>query len=616
MLAKAGGNMRLDANELYLFNNGVNAYAYRALGCHRFSSENGDVHRFAVYAPNARSVSVVGDFNSWDRDNAVMERCGSTGVWEAFLYGVHRLDRYKFAILAENGEWLYKADPFAFYSQLRPDTASVVYELDGYDWSDAEYMSRRAHNNVHSSPMSIYEVHLGSWRHGKTYLELADELVDYVRDLGYTHIELLPVCEHPLDDSWGYQVTGFFSITSRYGTPHDFMYFIDKCHAAGIGVIVDWVGAHFTRDAHGLRMFDGSCVFENPDWRRSEQKQWGTLLFDYGRSEVKSFLISSVMFLFKEFHIDGIRADAVSCMLYHDFARKDGEWIPNVYGGRENLEAIAFLKELASTKNRECRDAILIAEESTSFPKVTGRVEEGGLGFDFKWDMGYMNDTLSYMSLDSIYRRYHHDKLTFSMCYAFSEHFVLAFSHDEVVHGKHTLIGRMCGSYYDKFAQLRLLYMYQYTHPGKKLVFMGQEFGQFAEWDFRKSLDWNLLDYESHRRMLEFSKALNAFYAGESTLYELDDGWDGFRWVSVDDAENSVIAYIRRSRTGREVLCVMNFTPVRRENYPISIGREASFKRLFSSDEERFGGQAAFDGTTCGCVSLGCFEGAVFDITE
>jgi len=570
----------LDETAVYLFNQGKNVYAYRELGCHRVEEEK-DTYRFAVWAPGARAVSVVGSFNGYDASAAPMQRFGETGVWSCCVGNVHKGDTYKFAIQTATGQMLYKADPFAFFAQHRPDTASVVWDSEGYIWKDAAHMEARKKANAHTAPMNIYEVHLGSWRKGLDYEALAYELVNYVVDMGYTHIELMPLSEYPLDDSWGYQVTGYYAITSRYGTPEQFKALVDACHRAGIGVILDWVPAHFTRDAHGLRRFDGTALFEHPDSRRGEQPEWGTMVFNFARSEVRGFLISNAVFLLKEYHIDALRVDAVTSMLYLDYGR-GGNYLPNEQGGRENLDAISFFCELSETVHRECPGALLIAEESTAFPRVTAPAKDGGLGFDLKWNMGWMNDTLSYCKLDSIYRRYHHDKLTFSMCYAFTEHYVLPFSHDEVVHLKNSLIGRFPGSYDEMFLQLRMLYMYQYAHPGKKLLFMGGEFGQFAEWDFRRSLDWHLLDYPQHAALREFVKSLNRLYRSTPALYSRDDGWEGFHWRVVDNAAESVIAFSRFGEDG-EILCLFNFTPVPRSPYGIPLSGEAKLTRLLSS---------------------------------
>ena len=580
----------LDQTELYLFNEGKNAYAYRALGCHRVIMEDGEpAYRFAVWAPNALSVSVVGTFNDWNINADVMRPCSTTGVWQAHVRDACEGDLYKFAIYTQNEELIFKADPFAFYSELRPDTASIIWNENTYTWHDGEYMAERPRRGAeaHTRPMSVYEVHLGSWRKGMDYETLADELADYVEEMGYTHVELMPLGEYPLDDSWGYQTTGYFSATSRYGDPNGLKLLIDSLHSRGIGVILDWVAAHFTKDDHGLRLFDGTALYEHADSRRSEQPQWGTLQFNYERSEVVSFLVSNAVFWLNEYHIDGLRADAVSCMLYLDFGKEGMGYLPNRYGGRENLGAIDFLKTLSTAVHREAPGALLIAEESTAFDGVTRSVSNGGLGFDFKWNMGWMNDVLSYMKQDSLYRKYSHDKLTFPMCYAFSEHFILPLSHDEVVHLKNSLIGRMKGNYDEMFMQLRELYMLQYAMPGKKLLFMGGEFGQFSEWNFKTSLDWMLLDYEHHAALREFVKALNAVYKHNAPLYRDDDSWAGFEWRRAEDALHSIIAFSRMDDDGNELLCVFNFTPVEHGAYPIRMPYNCRLKRVMSSIERK-----------------------------
>ncbi|MBR0026345.1 MAG: 1,4-alpha-glucan branching protein GlgB [Clostridia bacterium] len=580
----------LDNTELFFFNEGNSAYAYKSLGCHRKKRGQKEVWRFAVWAPNARAVSVIGTFNNWNSYEHPMRPCGSTGVWELHIGTAHAGDLYKYAIVQPDGQMAYKADPYAVKAEKRPGTASVVYELTSYPWTDKDYYKKKKKIDPYHSPMSIYEVHLGSWKEGLNYREMAERLPEYVSDMGYTHIELMPLSEHPLDMSWGYQVTGYYAITSRYGSPEDLQYFVDCCHAKGLGVIMDWVPAHFPRDAHGLRRFDGTALYENPDDRRGEQPQWGTMLFDYGRTQVQSFLISNAVYFLKEYHIDALRVDAVSCMLYHDYGKENGEWLPNEYGGRENLDAIAFLRKLAQTVGREVPGSLLMAEESTSFPQVTAPPEAGGLGFNFKWNMGWMNDTLDYMSMDSVYRKWHHDKLTFSLYYAFSENFVLPFSHDEVVHGKRSLIGRMPGDYWQQFAQLRLLFGYQYGHPGKKLMFMGCEFGQFIEWNFNQSLDWLLLDYPKHREMQEYVRALNHFYKKNPPMYECDTGWDGFEWMQVDDRDQSIAIFTRKDKKGNEILCAYNFTPVPHGDYRIGSDRAVALKELLNSDDPKFGG--------------------------
>ena len=578
----------LDQTELYLFNEGKSAYAYRALGCHRVTMEDGGAaYRFAVWAPNALSVSVVGSFNNWDVNANIMEPCFTTGVWQAHIRNACAGDLYKFAIYTADEQLIFKANPFAFYYQIRPYTATVIWDCDSYAWHDEGYMRHRPYRgaNIHTSPVSIYEVHLGSWRKGLDYAALAPELADYVEEMGYTHVELMPLSEYPLDDSWGYQTTGYYSATSRYGDPNGLKALIDAFHSRGIGVILDWVAAHFTKDAHGLRLFDGTALYEHADPRRSEQPQWGTLQFNFERSEVISFLVSNAVFWLNEYHIDGLRTDAVSCMLYLDFGKEGKQFLPNKFGGRENLAAIEFFKTLSTAVKRESPGALLIAEESTAFDGVTRDANKGGLGFDFKWNMGWMNDVLSYMKQDSVYRKYSHEKLTFPMMYAFSEHFILPLSHDEVVHLKNSLIGRMKGSYEEMFMQLRQLYMLQYAMPGKKLLFMGGEFGQFAEWNFKTSIDWMLLDYEHHAALREFVKALNMTYRSNSPLFEIDDSWDGFEWRQVDDAAHSIIAFSRMDAERDELLCVFNFTPVDHGAYPIHMPYRCTLERVMSSIE-------------------------------
>ena len=559
---------------VYLFKQGNNCEAYRYFGAHLETrvGESGVV--FRVWAPHAVAISVVGDFNSWKPGSHPMHKVDGDSVWELFIPGMKEYDVYKYCVTTRAGDLVYKADPYAFHAETRPSNGSKVYDLSGFAWHDAAWQAAQKKADVINGPMNIYEMHAGSWKMkegGKpyNYSELADELIPYIKEMGYTHVELLPVMEHPFDGSWGYQVTGYYSITSRYGNPSQFKEFIDQCHQAGLGVIVDWVPTHFCRDEQGLRLFDGTPLYEHPDPRRSEQPQWGTTLFNFEKNEVRSFLISNAVFLMKEYHIDGLRADAVSCMLYLDYGKRGGEWLPNRYGGRENIAAIDFLRQLSDTVRRECPGALLIAEESTAFPGMTAPTSKGGLGFDYKWNMGWMNDVLDYMSMDSYFRSYHHDEVTFSMCYAFSEHYILPLSHDEVVHGKKSLIGRMPGEYADKFSQTRLLLMYQMAHPGKKLTFMGTELAQFIEWNFRQSLDWLLLDYPTHEAMQQFVRELNHFYTRTPALYQLDDSWDGFEWISVDDRAHSVLAFLRKDAEGNKILCLFNFTPV--EHYPYRV---------------------------------------------
>ena len=546
---------------------GVWDSAYEYYGAH--PCDGGWV--FRVWAPQARCVALSGDFNEWQRWD--MRRL-EDGTWELTVENARQFDGYQYVVTQCDGREVWKSDPYGFHQETRPSTNSKLYDIGGYTWHDEKWRQRREGTHPAEGYVNIYEVHLGSWRRTEdgqvlNYRDMADQLALYVRDMGYNYVELLPVTEYPLDDSWGYQVTGYYSITSRYGNPSQFKEFIDQCHQAGLGVIVDWVPTHFCRDEQGLRLFDGTPLYEHPDPRRSEQPQWGTTLFNFEKNEVRSFLISNAVFLMKEYHIDGLRADAVSCMLYLDYGKRGGEWLPNRYGGRENIAAIDFLRQLSDTVRRECPGALLIAEESTAFPGMTAPTSKGGLGFDYKWNMGWMNDVLDYMSMDSYFRSYHHDEVTFSMCYAFSEHYILPLSHDEVVHGKKSLIGRMPGEYADKFSQTRLLLMYQMAHPGKKLTFMGTELAQFIEWNFRQSLDWLLLDYPTHEAMQQFVRELNHFYTRTPALYQLDDSWDGFEWISVDDRAHSVLAFLRKDAEGNKILCLFNFTPV--EHYPYRV---------------------------------------------
>ena len=581
-------NYHIDDTALYYFNEGISTAAYLSLGCHPMTGEYGEpVFRFAVWAPYAEYVSVVGSFNGWDPSADPMHPIGTTGVWEVHIGIAHEGDLYKYCIGAESGERLYKADPYATRCEAR-GTASIVGGIPQFEWTDQQYEKTRP--APFDRPMSIYEVHLGSWKQGLSYRELAHELIDYVVEMGYTHIELMPVMTYPFDPSWGYQVTGYFAATSRYGGGEDLMYLINRAHEHGIGVSMDWVPAHFTRDAHGLARFDGTPLYEHPDPRRSDMPQWGTLLFNFDRTQVQSFLLSSAVFWLSEYHFDGIRVDAVSCMLYLDFGKQDGQWLPNRDGERDNLSAIAFLRKLSEAVAKLPGQKLLFAEESTAYPYVTRPAKDGGLGFSFKWNMGWMNDFLSYMEMDSLFRKYHHGKVTFSLCYAFSEHYILPFSHDEIVHGKKSLLSKMPGDYWQQFAQLRLAFAYQFAHPGKKLMFMGDEFGQFIEWKFDDSLDWFLLDYEKHAQMHDYVRDLNHFYINNPPMYQRDSSWDGFCWCSVDDNIHSIVAFVRIDNAGDILLWTFNFTPEPWDDYIIGSPFFGTFTELFSTDAPCYGG--------------------------
>ncbi len=579
---------------LYLFHEGTNFEAYQYFGSHRIDGKAGAVE-FRVWAPHAQSVSVVGDFNGWDPDKHVMKQVEDSGVYELAVEGIETYDNYKYAIKGGDGKLYMKADPYAVHAETSPGTASKFYELPDYHWTDAKWMKQRSETMPYDRPMSIYEVHAGSWRQNEdgtpySYRMLADSLCDYVAEMGYTHIEFMPIMEYPFDGSWGYQVTGYFAPTSRYGTPEDFMYFVDTCHKKGLGVILDWVPAHFPKDAHGLYRFDGECCYEYSDPRKGEHPHWGTVIFDYGKNEVQSFLISNAIYWFQMYHIDGLRIDAVASMLYLDYGKEDGQWVPNAYGGKENLEAVAFLKKLNEQVFLRFPGVLMIAEESTAWPLVTKPTDVGGLGFNFKWNMGWMNDTLAYMSIDPYFRRFNHDKLTFSFFYAFSENFLLPISHDEVVHGKASLINKMPGEYLDKFSSDKAFLGYMFAHPGKKLLFMGCEFAQFIEWDYKKGLDWMLLDYPQHKGFQDFVKELNHFYKKTPAFWERDTSWEGFQWICADDSDRNIISFRRMDENGGEIVVVCNFAPVLREGYRMGVIGSTAYKEVFNSDEIRFGG--------------------------
>src|SRR5271170_7005984 len=589
----------LSEYDLYLSGEGTHYLKYEKLGAHVREVAGVRGVQFGVWAPNARRVSVVGDFNSWDGRVSAMRSRGTSGIWEIFLPGLDEGALYKFEIRSRVDEHLgLKSDPYGFAAELRPKTASIVCNIDRYGWKDSAWLEARAKRDWLHSPMSVYEVHLGSWRRKAdedhrwlTYRELADQLIPYAKQMGYTHLELMPIMEHPFDASWGYQTVGYYAVTSRFGAPADFMYFVDRCHQEGLGVILDWTPAHFPRDAHGLAFFDGTHLYEHADPRRGAHPDWGTLVFNYGRNEVQNFLISNALFWVDKYHIDGLRVDAVASMLYLDYSRNAGEWIPNEYGGRENLAAIALFRRLNEVAHERYPGVLRVAEESTSWPAVSRPTYLGGLGFGLKWNIGWMNDTLKYFSSDPIYRRFEQNKLTFSLLYAFTENFVLPFSHDEVVHGKNSLLHKMPGDMWQQFANLRLLYGYQYGHPGKKLLFMGQEFGQRDEFSEARSLDWHLLQYEPQRGIQSLVADLNRLYAAEPALHEVDFDWHGFEWIDCNDADNSVFSFIRRGKKPEDLMIVvLNATPVVREGYLLGVPNAGYYKEVLNTDAATYGG--------------------------
>ena len=584
--------------DLHLIGEGTHLKSYENLGAHLVDRGNVKGVQFAVWAPNARSVCVVGNFNHWNVGAHPMTVRGSSGIWELFMPRIGESDVYKFGIKSNvSGRTVLKSDPYAFQTELRPHTGAVVSRWDSYNWRDDEWISRRATESQLGKPISIYEVHLGSWkRRGADgefleYREFADQLIPYVKEMGFTHIELLPIMEHPLDDSWGYQVVNYYAPTSRYGKPQDLMYLIDKCHQNGIGVILDWAPAHFPKDDYGLADFDGTPLYNHADPRLGEHPEWGTLIFNFSRNEIRTFLISNALFWLDKYHVDGFRIDAVASMLYLDYARKDGEWVPNKYGGKENLEAIAFLRSLNDTVHSQYPNALVIAEESTAWTGVSRPTNQGGLGFDLKWNMGWMHDTLSYFSKDPIHRKYHHNGLTFSMIYAFNENFLLVLSHDEVVYGKKSMLSKMPGDEWQKFANLRLCYGYMFAHPGKKLIFMGGEFGQWDEWNFRKSLDWHLLEKSMHSKLQLYVRTLNQVYSENRSLHQIDFSYQGFEWINFTDWEQSVISFLRKGENAKELLLVVcNFTPIPRINYRVGVPRKGIWKEVLNSDAKEYGG--------------------------
>mgnify|MGYP003174094661 FL=1 len=585
---------------LEVFHTGDSVRAYDFLGAHLVNRNDKNGVVFRVWAPTARSVSVAGDFNNWNNEANYMYNIGY-GVWEVFVEGVKQFCTYKYCIESEYGDRLMKADPYAFHAQTRPGQASVVYDIESYSWNDSEWFNKRKENNISSSPMNIYEIHAGSWRKYPdgnffNYQKLADELIPYLKEMHYTHVQLMPIMEYPYDGSWGFQTTGYYAPTSSYGTPSDFMAFVDKLHGEGIGVILDWVPSNFPTDDFGLARFDGSPLYESNDPKTSKRDSWGTCLFNYARFEVTSFLVSCAMFWLDKYHIDGLRIGALSSMLYLDYGKTEGEWEPNKFGGKENLDAVDFVKRLNTAVHMYHPDVMMFAEENTSWPKLTHKIEDGGLGFDFKWNMGWMNDMLHYMSLNSMWRPFNHDSLTFSFYYAFSEKFLLPISHDEVSHGKGSLIKQMPGKYDEQFAGVRAFITYMYAHPGKKLVFMGTEIGQFDEWNHEEAIQWDLLEFEKHKKLRTFFKELNKFYLDCKPLYELDTVWKGFDWIHHDDYTNSVIAFKRTDKNGDEIVSVCNFQPIRRDEYCIGVPKYGLYDEVFNSDEERFGGSGVVNG--------------------
>ena len=583
----------------HLFGAGTHYEIYEKMGGRLMTHEGARGAAFSVWAPNAKAVSVIGDFNNWDARRSPMRRLGESGIWELFLPAAAEGDKYKFHVTQCDGRLVDKTDPYGVYAEVRPNNASVLYPLKRYKWKDRRWMTARRKYDFRAAPMNIYEVHLGSWKRAEgnrflSYTELAEQLIPYVKEMGYTHIEMLPVEEHPFDGSWGYQVTGYYAPTSRYGSPDEFKQFVDACHQNGISVILDWVPAHFPKDDFALARFDGTALYEHQDPRLGEHIQWGTYIFNYGRNEVANFLLANALYWMDIFHIDGLRVDAVASLLRLDFCKEEGQWLPNVYGGSENLEAIEFLKHMNSVIAEREPGALMIAEDSTAWPGVTKKVDEGGLGFSLKWNMGWMNDFLSYIKLDPIYRKYHQNKLTFGMAYHYAENFVLVLSHDEVVHTKSSMIGKMPGDVWQSFANLRLSYGFMMGHPGKKLLFMGGEFAQYSEWSEARSLDWHLLQYADHQEMQAYVKELNHLYAEEPAFWAEDFDPNGFQWIECDDAESSIVSFVRRSQE-KELVFLCNFTPVVHRGFSLGVPQEGVYHERLNSDAARFGGSDVID---------------------
>ena len=587
----------IDPIDISLFNEGKHYSIYEKMGAHPMTVDGVEGVLFAVWAPNADRVSVVGNFNNWDGRRHPMRKLDYSGIYELFIPGKLVGEIYKYEIKAKSGQVFMKSDPYAFSSEVRPANASRIVDIS-YKWKDTTWMEQRENKNTDEQPMAIYEMHLGSWkrptdgREFYNYRDIASLLADYLLMMNYNYVELMPIMEHPYDPSWGYQVTGYYAPTSRYGSPADFMYFVDYLHSKGIGVILDWVPAHFPKDEHGLGRFDGTALYEHEDPKRGEHPHWGTYIYNYGRNEVRNFLVANALYWAEKYHIDGIRIDAVASMLYLDYGRNDGEWLPNIYGGNENLEAIDFIKEVNSKMHELHKGVIMIAEESTAWPMMTHPVESGGLGFDYKWNMGWMNDFLNYMKLDPLYRKYHHNDLTFSMVYAYSEKFILVLSHDEVVHEKGSMIAKMPGGYEDKFSNLRVAYGYMMTHPGKKLLFMGQEIAQFTEFNENAEVDWSLFEFDAHVFMQGYVKELNELYKTEPALYELDSSPEGFTWINCNSANTSLLSYVRKGKKESDTLLIIcNFTPMEHKAYKLATPSGGRWQEIFSSDNSRYGGE-------------------------